>query len=312
MAAVTLESRTLYHGDNLIFLRALPDDCVHLIATDPPFNKNRDFFTSDKFAGFRDKWSWDADVQPDWIDQVRAENPAAWAVIDAARLIHSANMSAWLCWLGVRLLEMRRVLRAEGSLYLHIDSTAQAYVKLLLDALFRAQNCRNEIVWLYKTGGTSKRWFSRKHDTILFYSKSDRYTFHPQREKSYLRHKYGFANVEIKQDTRGYYRMTSMRDVWDIPALRGNQPEATGYPTQKPLALYERIIRASSNEGDIVLDPFCGSGTTAVAAERLGRPWVVMDSWDGAHEMLCRRLAAAGLAATCNCYSPQRRRDGEF
>ena len=207
-------------------------------------------------------------------------------------------MSAYLCWLSLRLLEIRRILRADGSLYLHLDGAAQAYVKLLLDALFGADNCRNQIVWLYKTGGVSQRWFSRKHDTILFYSKSDCYTFHPQQEKSYLKHKYGFANIEIEQDAQGYFRRVAMRDVWDIPALRGNQPEAAGYPTQKPLALYERIIRASSNPGDIVLDPFCGSGTTAIAAERLGRQWIAMERWDGACAMLRRRLEAEGLDAT--------------
>jgi len=289
-----LRNRRLCQGDNLPFLRALPEACVHLIATDPPFNKNRQFYSAAAGAGFRDKWAWEADVQPDWIESIRAGAPALWAVIETARLAHSESMSAYLCWLGIRLLEMRRVLRADGSLYLHIDGAAQAYVKLLLDALFGAENCRNQIVWLYKTGGVSKRWFSRKHDTILFYSKSEGYTFHPQREKSYLKHKYGFANIKIEQDAQGYFRRVAMRDVWDMPALRGNQAEATGYPTQKPLALYERIIRASSNAGDFVLDPFCGSGTTAVAAERLGRRWLMMEQWDGAYEMLCKRLAAEG------------------
>jgi site-specific DNA-methyltransferase (adenine-specific) len=289
-------NRTLCQGDNLPFLRALPDESIHLIATDPPFNKNRDFYSADNFAGFSDKWSWEADAQPEWTKRIREQQPALWAVIETARLIHGDGMSAYLCWLAIRLLEMHRVLRDDGSLYLHIDGTTQAYVKLLLDALFGAENCRNEIVWHYKTGGVSKRWFSRKHDTILFYSKSKRYTFHPQKEKSYLAHKYGFANVEIEQDAQGYFRRAAMRDVWDIPALRGNQPEASGYPTQKPLALYERIIRASSNAGDIVLDPFCGSGTTAVAAERLGRQWLAMDIWDGAYLMLCERMAAEGLA----------------
>ena len=291
-----IPKRALCQGDNLPFLRALPDASIHLIATDPPFNKNRDFYSADRRAGFRDKWSWDADVEPDWIEFIRAEAPALWAVIDTARLAHSQSMSAYLCWLCIRLLELRRVLRADGSLYLHIDGAAQAYVKLLLDALFGVDNFRNQIVWLYKTGGVSKRWFSRKHDTIFFYSKSQAYTFHLQREKSYLTHKYGFANIEIEQDAQGYFRRVAMRDVWDIPALRGNQAEAIGYPTQKPLALYERIISASSNPGDMVLDPFCGSGTTAVAAERLGRRWLMMEQWDGAYEMLVKRLAAEGLS----------------
>ena len=295
---MTPQNRSLFLGDNLPYLRALKSDSIHLIATDPPFNKNRDFYTSNNKSGrtgFRDKWSWQRDVQPAWLDHIRANHSTLNAIIETARLTHDDGMSAYLCWLAIRLLEMYRLLRADGSLYLHIDATTHAYVKLLLDAIFGASNCRNEIVWLYKTGGVSTRWFSRKHDTLLFYSKSAHYTFHPQREKSYLSHKYGFANIEIAQDERGYYREVTMRDVWDIPALRGNQPEATGYPTQKPLALYERIIRASSNPGDLVLDPFCGSGTTPLAAERLGRQWLAMDIWDSAYELLCKRLAAEGL-----------------
>ena len=294
-------NRSVFQGDNLRLLRALGNDSIHLIATDPPFNKNRDFYRGS--AGFRDKWSWEGDVAAEWVAAIRAVHPALWAVIEAARLGHSESMSAYLCWLGIRLLEMHRVLRPDGSLFLHIDRSTHAYVKLLLDAVFGAANCRNEIVWLYKTGGVSKRWFSRKHDIILFYSKSDAYTFRPQREKSYLTHKYGFSNIDIEQDAGGYYRMVAMRDVWDIAALRGNQPEAVGYPTQKPLALYERIIRAASNEGDVVLDPFCGSGTTAVAAERLGRRWLAMDIWDGAYQCLCSRLEAAGLDVTVRLQS---------
>lgn len=285
-----LQSRAVYIGDNLPFLRSLPDASIHLIATDPPFNKDRDFG-----AAFRDRWSWERDARAEWIDDIKGACPALWSLIDTARQIADARMSAYLCWLGVRLLEMRRVLRGDGSLYLHIDHSAQAYVKLALDAVFGRENFRNEIVWHYKTGGLSKRWFGRKHDIILFYSKSDAYVFHPQREKSYLAHRYGFSNISLDEDDEGVYRMAAMRDVWDIPALRGNQAEATGYPTQKPLALYERIIRASSAEGDIVLDPFCGSGTTIVAAERLGRRWLAADLWDGAYEILASRLEAEGL-----------------
>ncbi len=290
-----MKNRTLFQGDNLRFLRALPSDSIQLIATDPPFNKRRDFFAAENGAGFRDRWSWERDVAAEGVDILRAAHPALWAVIEAARLGQGEGMSAYLGWLGLRLLEMHRVLHPTGSLFLHIDRSAGAYVKLLLDAIFGPERCRNEIVWLYKTGGASKRWFSRKHDIILFYSKTDAYTFHPQREKSYLAHRYGFSNIEVEQDADGYYRLAAMRDVWDIPALRGNQAEAVGYPTQKPLALYERIIRAASNPGDLVLDPFCGSGTTAVAAERLGRRWLVMDIWDGAFAMLRQRLEAQRL-----------------
>ena len=199
-------------------------------------------------------------------------------------------MAAYLCWLGIRLVECHRVLKDTGSLYLHLDHTAHAYAKCLLDAIFGRANFRNEIIWQYKTGGVSRRWFSRKHDTILFYSKTDNYVFNPQQERSYLAHKYGFSNVAIHQDEKGYYNLVGVRDVWDIPALRGNQPEYVGFPTQKPLALYERIIKASSNPGDLVLDPFCGCATTLVAAERLGRQWLGIDIWDGAYEMAVKRL----------------------
>ena len=291
MTTVGIKNRTLYSGDNLPFLRGMDSGSIDLIVTDPPFNKDRDFGDA-----FSDRWSWEGDVNADWIDHIGDGHPALHAVIETARLTADESMSAYLCWLGIRLLEMQRLLRPDGSLYLHIDHSTHAYVKLALDAIFGAANFRNEIVWYYKTGGISKRWFGRKHDTILFYSKGDSYCFNPQQEKSYLAHKYGFSNLDIEQDERGYFRHVAMRDVWDIPALRGNQPEATGYPTQKPLALVERIIKASSNEADIVLDPFCGSGTTAIAAERLGRQWLAMERWHGAYAMLVARLEAEGLA----------------
>lgn len=146
-----------------------------------------------------------------------------------------------------------------------------------MDVIFESGQFRNEIIWLYKTGGTSKRWFSRKHDVIFFYSKSDKYSFNYKKEKSYLSHKYGFSNVDIHEDEYGVYRLVGVRDVWDIPALRGNQPEQLGYPTQKPLELIKRIISASSNKGDLVFDPFCGCGTTLHAAEELKRKWVGID-----------------------------------
>ena len=270
-------------------------ETVHLIATDPPFNKSRDFHaTPDSLARgarFTDRWNWDRDVHPDWVEQIKDDWPAVRSVVETARASYGNDMAAFLCWLGVRLVEMHRVLRPDGSLYLHIDHTAHAYVKTLLDAIFGHRNFRNEIVWFYKTGGVSRRWFGKKHDTLLLYSKSDSYVFNPQKEKSYLSHKYGFSNVEIHADHGGYYTMVGMRDVWDIPALRGNQPETTGFPTQKPLALYERIIKVSSNPDDIVLDPFVGCATTPVAAERLGRQL-------GRHRHLGRSLS--------NCSEPLR------
>jgi hypothetical protein len=156
--------------------------------------------------------------------------------------------------------------------------------------LFGYENFRNEIIWYYKTGGISKKWFARKHDSILFYTKSNNYYFRLLKEKSYLTHKYGFSNIQISQDEHGYYREVYLRDVWDIPALRGNQPEVSHYPTQKPEPLLARIIEASSRDDNIVLDAFCGCGTTLVAAQRIGRKWIGIDISPTACRIMARRL----------------------
>ena len=296
---VNWKNRTLFHGDNLPFLRAMNSDSVDLIATDPPFNKGRDFHaTPDSLAAgakFQDRWSWERDVHEEWTDQITDDHPRLMEAIESARYAHSDGMGAFMCFMAVRLLEMRRVLKPTGSIYLHCDPTASHYLKAVMDAIFGWQNFRNEVLWLYKTGGMSKRCFGRKHDNILFYSKTNGYTFNPHKEKSYLSHKYGFSNVEILEDEHGVYTLVGMRDYWDIPALRGNQPETVGYPTQKPVTLYERMIRASSNKGNMVLDPFAGCATTLVAAERLGRQWVGMDIWDNAKTVVLQRLAREGL-----------------
>ncbi|MYC56539.1 MAG: site-specific DNA-methyltransferase, partial [Chloroflexi bacterium] len=138
------ENRTLYHGDNLDFLRGMNSESVHLIATDPPFNKNRDFYaTPDSLAAgarFKDRWRWDKDVHEEWTDSLIDDWPAVWEVITAARAAYGDDMGAFLCWLGVRLLEMWRILRRDGSIYLHIDHTAHAYVKCLMDAIFGRKN----------------------------------------------------------------------------------------------------------------------------------------------------------------------------
>ena len=313
MAELNFQNRTLYHGDNLDFLRGMNSETVHLIATDPPFNKNRDFHATPdslaKGARFSDRWSWERDVHEEWTDSIIDDWPAVWEVITAARAAYGDDMGAFLCWLGVRLMEMRRVLRPDGSIYLHIDHTAHAYVKCLLDAIFGKKNFRNEIVWCYTGPSNTKRWFPRKHDTILFYAKSIHALFYrdaarvPYSQSFITRRKYtegqsgitaGYAESRTdKEVSQTFGKGKLIEDYWtDIPG--GGQiskSERTGYPTQKPLALYERIIRASSNEGDIVLDPFCGCATTPIAAERLKRQWVGMDIWDGALEQVQNRLA---------------------
>ena len=297
------QNRTLFHCDNLPVLQGMNSETIDLIATDPPFNKSRDFHATPdslaKGARFTDRWDWDKDVHPEWVDQIQDDWPGAHAVIEAAKAASGMDMAAFLCWLGVRLMEMRRVLKPTGSVYLHIDHTAHAYVKTLMDAIFGRDNFLNEIVWCYKSGGASpKRHFSRKHDTILFYRRSRSYHFNPQQEKSYNRglKPYRFAGVAEYQDDVGWHTLVGMKDYWNIDMVGRTSAERTGYPTQKPLALYERIIKASSNPGDIVLDPFAGCATTPVAAERLGREWIGIDIWDSAYKTVLDRLESEGLA----------------
>ncbi|MCY4106329.1 MAG: DNA methyltransferase [Chloroflexi bacterium] len=300
------ENRTLFHCDNLDVLRNMNSNSVHLIATDPPFKKGRDFHaTPDSLAagaGFKDRWRWDEDAHPEWRDSIFDDWPESWEVIEMARSSYGDDMGAYLCWLGVRLMEMRRVLRDDGSIYLHIDHTAHAYVKCLMDSIFGYKNFRNEIAWCYRGGGTPKMAFARKHDTILFYTKSeqDNYVFNKQympysEASTKLVESRGGISIDGKE--RDLERGASMTDWWsDINSLQTWSPERTGYPAQKPLALYRRIIEASSNPNDIVLDPFCGCATTPIAAEKLGRQWVGIDIWDKAYETVLERLREEQLA----------------
>ena len=305
MAEPNFENRTLFQGDNLPFLRALNSESVHLIATDPPFNKGREFHATrdSRAAGakFQDRWSWEEDVEGEWIDRITDDWPHVMNVINGSRESYGDDMGAYLCFMGVRLIEMRRVLRPEGSIYLHCDPTASHYLKELMDAVFGKQNFRNEIVWHYTGGGRSKTYFSRKHDLILYYSKSRSVLFNINAIRVPYKETSGYAKAGIVAKSGKRYMPhpdgTPADDVWDMPIVNPLSKERTGFPTQKPLALYERMILASSNEGDIVLDPFAGCATTPVAAERLGRQWVGMDIWDKAHQTVMDRLEKEGLAA---------------
>lgn len=293
-------NRTLFHGDNLDFMRAMNSESVDLIATDPPFNKSRDFHaTPDSLAAgasFQDRWSWEKDVHQDWVDQLTDDHPALMEAIESAIHAHSEGMGAYMCFMAVRLLAMRRLLKPTGSIYLHCDPTASHYLKAVMDAIFGQKNFRNEIVWCYTSGGVSKRYFGKKHDLILFYSKSQKsYMFNTQ-YRPYSEGTMQRGLTQYKKNLNENYSLDKkgavQNDWWaDIqPILSPTAKEQTGYPTQKPLALYERIIKASSNEGDIVLDPFAGCATTCIAAERLNRQWLGIDIWDKAHEVVIKRL----------------------
>ena len=322
------KNRTLFHGDNLRFLRAMNSESVDLIATDPPFNKGRDFHaTPDSLAAgakFQDRWSWERDVHEEWTDQIADDHPRLLSIIEAARIAHSDGMGAFLCFMAVRLLAMRRVLKPTGSIYLHCDPTASHYLKAAMDSVFGVSSFRNEIVWSYRRWPSKSRKFQTMHDLILFYVKGgEENTFNVEFEEaseSYLKRFKGRTQIldpesktrklPVNKKTKGM----PLRAVWDISFIAPASKERTGYPTQKPLKLYERIIRASSNEGDVVLDPFAGCATTLVAAERLDRQWVGIDIWDRAHEVVIDRLHdQVGLFGDV-VYSnapPERTDDGE-
>ena len=301
MAKPNWKNRTLFHGDNLNFLRAMNSESVDLIATDPPFNKGRDFHATPeslaKGASFQDRWSWERDVHQEWIDQLHDDHPNLIEAIESARHAHSDGMGAYMCFMAVRLLAMRRILKPSGGIYLHCDPTASHYLKAVMDAVFGSPNFVNEIIWCYKTGGASPRYFAKKHDIILYYSKGQNYVFNNTKEKSYMGIGYSTGNKNVtlhyddKSSTCGPYTLVNMKDWWEIPMIAtSNKTERTGYPTQKPTSLYERIILSSSRKGDIVLDPFCGCATTCLMAESLNRKWVGIDIWDKAHEVVEQRL----------------------
>ena len=245
----------LIHGDNLETLRALASGSVDLAYLDPPF------FTQRDHGAYDDRWP---------------------------------SMESYIAWLRERLTELRRLLKPTGSLYLHCDWHANAYIRVELDALFGWENFRNEIIWTYTGPSNTKRQFPRKHDTIFFYSAGPSWTFNPPRVPHTALHAGGIGNSVTSAEYRAQQleRGKIVEDWWsDISPVGRLARERVGYPTQKPLALLERIICASSNEGDVVLDPFCGSGTTLVAAQRLGRNWIGVDASHEAVELAASRLS---------------------
>ena len=312
-------NRTLFRGDNLKFLRAMNSKSVHLIATDPPFNKGKDFHaTPDSLssgASFHDRWSWEKDVHEEWVESITDDWPLVMNVIQGSRNSYGDDMGAFLCYMAVRLIAMRRVLRDDGSIYLHCDHTASHYLKELMDAIFGRKQFKNEIIWCYSTSGRSpkgkrNKW-ARKHDVLLWYAKRHdacradcTVPCSPEYIESHYRQEDAQGRkCRIRVDagkTRTYYPSEGMNgnDWWTgIPYVNSQAKERMGYPTQKPLALMERVIESSSDEGDMVLDPFAGCATTCVAAERLKRQWVGIDIWEKAHEIVIKRLQNEGMLA---------------
>ena len=392
MSELNVENRTLAIMDNLPFLRRLNNECVDLIAIDPPFAANETFtgrprppITDAEFAEevalarahgvehsegrgvtrVRDIWTWDNDVHPGWKMRIQDDYPAVHSVIESVELCATENEAAYISYMAARLLECHRVLKPAGSIYLHCDSHADGYLRMLMDAVFGARNFRNKIVWRRHTSvhgsfqHAPKQW-GRLTDSILYYAKTPQVPVLPYREmtpdeisekfpladeasgrryyddsahiwnspnmgarpnqcyewrgftnphpsgwrltKPRLEEEYQKGNFVIlpngRLQRRKYeddFRGTPIGDLWhDINPAAGR--ERTGYATQKPVELYERIIKASSQPGDVVMDIFAGCATTAIASERLGRRWIACDMAYRAWTMLKRRFYLNGIA----------------
>ena len=299
---------TLYTEDNLFVLSGLNSNLVDLIYADPPFNTKRIYSApiGSKAAGtsFKDMWTW-ADVNEAYLERLAGSYPALANFIAAAGEIHSSAMKAYLTYMAQRVIEIHRVLKDTGSLYLHCDPTASHYLKGILDEIFGRDNFRNEIVWCYRGAGYPKNDFGRRHDIIFRYSKTQSYTFNLDavREEYAPATKERFAHyIGNKRKGKDFGVQTlnplgkQPDDWWQIQPIAPSSKERTGYPTQKPLALLNRIVKASSNEGDIVMDPFCGCATTCVAAQQLNRRWIGIDIEKQAVRILIERLSDdAGL-----------------
>ena len=365
-------NRTIWTGDNLDIMRGMNSDSVDLIYLDPPFNSNRDYEApiggEAAGAAFKDTWTLD-DVDEAWHGLIADDEPALYRIIDSAGHSHGESMKSYLIMMAVRLLEMKRLLKDTGSIYLHCDPTASHYLKMTMDTIFGQDNFRNEVVWKRTSAHSSARRFGPVHDTLLLYTKSDAYTWNrifQDYDQSYVDSYYRHVDDDGRRyrlgdltgaglrtgDSGATWRGISPSDkgrhwaiprkfpggdavptntidaleyldsigriawpkraggvpsfkryldqmpgaaaqdmVIDIPALSARAKERVGYPTQKPLALLERIIRASSNPGDMVLDPFAGCATACVAAEKLERQWAGIDLSPMAYRLVQARLA---------------------
>ena len=293
--AANFASQTIWTGDNLDIMRGMNSDSVDLIYLDPPFNSKANYAApiGSKAAGaaFKDTWGLD-DVKLVWHGEIKHEYPGLYALLTATRDIHGASMMSYLIYMSIRIMEMRRLLKPDGSIYLHCDPTASHYLKLLMDSIFGKANFRNEIVWAYTGPSNTRRWFPRKHDVILFYANSDDAAFNRNAVRvPYVKLDTGKTQGIFKQAARLNEEGKVVEDWWsDITPVARLKKERTGYPTQKPLALLHRAIKASSNQGDMVLDPFCGCATTCIAAQQLQRDWVGIDISEKAADLVKSRL----------------------
>ena len=364
---MNVENRTIFENDNLYVLRGLDTDSIDLIYLDPPFNSNRTFEASidTEAAGarFKDSWTLD-DLDATSHGELAERKPELYHAISTAEFSHGKSMKAYLIMMGIRMLEMFRILKPTGTLYLHCDDNASHYLKIMMDSIFGKDNFRNEIIWqrAITNKGNLKKGLARDADIIFRYSKSDTYVWNVEA----VTMPYDMANLDEKTKRQYYcvepetgrrfshtsitaqtpdpnshltYEVMGVTRTWrwaearmhreiaagrvvqtrpgnvprykryldeqkgkrlnniwvDIPNLTARSKERIGYPTQKPLALLERIIGASSHKGDLVLDPFCGCATTCVAAERLQRQWIGIDLSPKSFELVKSRLEQKGI-----------------
>jgi site-specific DNA-methyltransferase (adenine-specific) len=318
MPAKPITQNTLFYGDNLEVLRKyVPDESVDLCYIDPPFNSKRTYNQIYNNIGgedraqaqaFVDTWVWDERANAGFAEILANDAGRFTAqVVDLIKglqlVLKKGSLLAYLVSMTLRITEIHRVLKPTGSFYLHCDPTSSHYLKLILDTIFCSQggDFQNELVWCYASGGTSPSRFAKKHDIIFFYTKTDNYVFNVDevREQYSSPEKVEYKVVEGKSYLRKHPLGRVPVDWWQMPILTNTAKERLGYPTQKPEALLERIIRASSNEGDVVLDAYCGCGTTIAVAERLKRRWIGIDiTYQGISLILHRLeplLGQAGL-----------------
>lgn len=319
-----MTANVLYYGDNLKILRStkpvyIPAESVDLVYLDPPFNSKATYNVlfrekdgsraAAQFKAFEDTWHWDETAAWLFEEVVEAGGDPSSALRAFKTLLGTNDMLAYLSNMAPRLIELRRVMKPEATLYLHCDPTASHYLKILLDAIFGAKNFLNEIAWCYDTGGRATSSFPRKHDVIFRYARDVKRTAFYYDQVA-LPRDFSTMHETVQTDAEGrrfqrnikagkeyrYYedRGVLPNDWWaDIQALNPAAKERLSYPTQKPEALLERILKASSREGDVVLDPFCGCGTTIAVAERLKRRWLGIDITHLAINLIKHRLLNA-------------------
>ena len=347
---MNVKNRTIFTQDNLYVMRGMESESADLIYLDPPFNSDHNYAApiGSEAAGaeFKDTWTL-RDIDMAWWGEIADEHPGLYKILEGTKFVAGKSAMSYLIYMAVRMIEMRRVLKGTGSIFLHCDSTMSHYLKAVMDSVFGVKNYRNDIIWKRFSAHNDGARCGRISDRILFYTKTDDYTWnktHQEYDDAYIKSEYRYEDkrgrfthrpltaeglkgggyeyefkghariwkrpkksmLKLEKEGRIYmpkkkggiprYKIyldeakgIPLQDIWmDIPNVSGH--EKIGYPTQKPLALLERIIAASSDEGDVVLDPFCGCATACHAAERLNRKWIGIDISEKAAQLIQTRI----------------------